>query len=94
MHRECGHCKRSFTPSDLVKEESKGMEADRKALGLEGVRFLYYSCPACRHDEIFVDIHPLEGELAEDFFRRRKDLEAAVRDFHGNKVEVVLLDRV
>ncbi len=94
MHRECSHCRRPFTPPDLVKDESKGMEADRKALGLEGVRFLYYSCPKCGIDEIFVDIHPLEGEGAAAFRRRRKDLETAVRDFHGEKVEVVLSERV
>ena len=94
MHRECGHCRRAFTPRDLEKEESKGMEADRKALGLEGVRFLYYSCPDCGFAEIFVDIHPLEGEREDDFRRRCQELEKAVRDFHGDKVEVVLSERV
>jgi len=90
MHRECSHCQRSFTASDLVKEESRGMEAHRKALGLEGVRFLYYSCPGCGFDEIFVDIHPLDGEKPEDFRRRRRDLETAVRDFHGDGIKAVL----
>jgi hypothetical protein len=94
MHRECSHCRRDFTAKDLVKEESRGMEADRKSLGLEGVRFLYYSCPACGFDEIFVDIHPLEGETAADFRRRRRELEKAVRDFHGDHIEVVLSERV
>jgi hypothetical protein len=93
MHRECDQCGRSFTPRDLVKDESKGMEADRKAFGLEGVRFLVYSCPECGFDEIFVDIHPLAGEGADEFHRRRQDLEIAVRDFHGDKVEAVLSER-
>jgi hypothetical protein len=69
------------------------MEADRRAWGLEGVRFLYYSCPECDLDEIFVDIHPLEGELADDFLHRRHELEEAVREFHGEKVEAVLSER-
>jgi DNA-directed RNA polymerase subunit RPC12/RpoP len=93
MHRECVHCGRTFTPKDLVKDESRGMEADRKAYGLEGVRFLYYSCPECGFDEIIVDIHPLEGEGADDFLRRRGELEKAVREFHGEKVEAVLSER-
>lgn len=94
MHRECSHCRRSFTGRDLVKEESKGMEADRKALGLEGVRFLYYSCPACEFDEIFVDIHPVDGEKPHEFRRRRQELEKAVREFHGERIEAVLSVRV
>ena len=36
MLRVCSHCHRPFTRDDFVKEESKGMEAERKALGLEG----------------------------------------------------------
>ena len=29
MHRECSYYHRPFTAQDFVKEESKGMEADR-----------------------------------------------------------------
>ena len=47
MIRECTQCHRPFTPKDLAKEESKGMEAERKARGLEGLLFRYYTCPAC-----------------------------------------------
>jgi hypothetical protein len=94
MFRECAHCHRSFTPQDFVKDESKGMEADRRALGLEGVRFLYYVCPQCRYADIFVDIHALPGESAEDFQARRAGLEEAVRQIHAEKVEVVISDRI
>jgi hypothetical protein len=46
MMRECTQCHRPFTAVDLAKEESEGMEAERKARGLEGLMFQYYTCPA------------------------------------------------
>jgi len=70
------------------------MEAERRANGLEGVRFLYYRCPGCGLADIFVDVHPLEGESAEDFRQRRDELEAAARRVHGEDVEIVVTDRV
>ena len=69
------------------------MEADRRALGLQGVRFLSYACPECGYDDIFVDLHPLQGESLEDFHRRRGELETAVREFHGKMVQAVLCER-
>jgi hypothetical protein len=93
MHWECPNCHRPFTAEDFVKEESKGMEADRRALGLEGVRFLSYACPACGYADIFVDIHPLENETPEAFGRRRAELEAAVRQVRGDKMEVIVTPR-
>jgi len=75
---------------DLAGEQSEGMEAERQALGLEGVRFLYYNCPACGYADIFVDVHPLAGESAQEFHRRRADLEAGVRQLHGEQVEVIV----
>jgi hypothetical protein len=71
------------------------MEADRKALGLEGVRFLYYACPGCGQNEIFLDILRREGESEEDFRRRRGELEAAVEQVHADRdrVQVVLQER-
>lgn len=93
MIRECRHCHRSFSAQDLVKEESKNMEADRKRLGLEGVRFLYYTCPECGHDDIFLDIHHLEGETPEEFRQRREALEEAVRQTDAEKVAVTITER-
>jgi hypothetical protein len=55
------------------------MEADRRAAGLEGVRFLYYHCPACGMDDILVNVLPLPGEGREAFDDRRAAREAAVR---------------
>ena len=93
MQRHCTNCERAFTAKDLAREVSKGMEAERKALGLEGVLFRYYVCSACGHGDIFVDIHPLDGESGADFRRRRDELESAVRQLHGDGVEVVLVER-
>jgi hypothetical protein len=90
VKRTCAHCQRPFTPADLVREESKGMEAERKALGLEGLRFLYYRCPGCTYADIFVDVLQRDGEPAEAFARRRAELEGVVRQLHGDGVEVVL----
>jgi hypothetical protein len=77
-------------PQDLAREESRGMEAERKGLGLEGVLFRYYGCPACGGADIFVDVRPLPGEAPDDFRRRRADLEATVQQLHAEWVDVVL----
>jgi len=93
MRRECTHCKRPFNREDFVKEESKHMEADRKALGVEGVHFLHYRCPACSYEDVFVDLHPLERETPDQFASRRKTLEASLRRIRASHLEVVLRDR-
>jgi hypothetical protein len=92
MLRECTNCHRPFTSQDFVKEESKGMEADRKELGLQGVRFLYYRCPACAQADIFIDLRRLEGESEELFRARRAGLEAAIRQVKSESTAVVLND--
>jgi hypothetical protein len=68
------------------------MEAERKALGLQGVLFRYYNCAQCGQADIFVDLRPLPGEGPEEFRQRRDELEAAVRQLHGDRVKVVLSD--
>ncbi len=93
MQRRCTNCDRPFAASDLAKEASKGMKAERKALGLEGVLFRYYSCPACGQADIFVDVSPLPGEDGQAFLQRRQALEEAVRGLEGEQVEVVLSER-
>ncbi len=89
MHRQCTQCQRPFTPRNFVKEESKAMEGFRKVLALDGVRFLYYSCAECGHDDVFVDIRLLPGEDQAGLDRRREDAETMVLECHGNKVETV-----
>jgi hypothetical protein len=93
MKRECSQCHKPFTPQELSREESKGLEAERKASGLHGVLFRYYTCSRCGTADIFVDIHPLEGETDEAFRRRRDELQAAVCQLHGEGVRVVLFEK-
>jgi hypothetical protein len=93
MIRKCSHCGKEFTPQELSREDSKGLEAERKALGLEGVLFRYYRCGACDQADIFVDILPLDGEFEEDFRQRQKDLEATLQQLEGQGVEVVVCAR-
>ena len=92
MLRKCTRCHKDFTPQELSREETKGMEAQRRALGLEGVLFLYYTCSACAHADIFVDLHPLDGETDEAFRRRRDELEAVINGLEGEGVDVVLVE--
>ncbi|HEY7310979.1 MAG TPA: hypothetical protein VH643_16565 [Gemmataceae bacterium] len=93
MMRSCSQCRKEFTPQELSREDSKGLEAERKALGLEGVLFRYYTCSACGHSDIFVDVRPLEGESEEAFLRRRDELESTVKGLEGEGVNVVLVAR-
>jgi hypothetical protein len=93
MMRNCSRCGKEFTPPELSREDSKGLEAERKALGLEGVLFRYYTCSVCGQADIFVDIRPLEGESEDDFVRRREELEAAIRPLEKDGVDVVLCER-
>jgi hypothetical protein len=90
MQRECAHCHRPFAPKDLVRETSKGMEGERKALGLQGVSFRYYCCPECGYADIFVDVRRLSGESEGDFHGRRDELEQAVRQVHAERAEIII----
>ena len=93
MLRKCTHCGKDFTPPELSREETHGMEAQRKALGLEGVLFRYYACSACGNADIFVDVRPLQGETDEAFRQRRGELEATIKHMRGEGVEVVVAER-
>jgi hypothetical protein len=94
MLRTCTNCHGQFTPKDLAKRESRGMEADRKAAGLQGVLFRYYTCSHCGYDDIFVDISPLEGETDEAFHRRVEELEATARQLVTENVDVVVQEKM
>jgi hypothetical protein len=93
MRRKCSRCQKAYTPQELAREETKGMEAERKALGLQGVLFRYYGCAACGQADIFVDLQRLPGEFEDAFLRRRGELEAAINQVHGQGVEVVLVEK-
>ena len=91
MRRECTRCKRPFVPADLRRHESKNMLAERKAAGLDGVRFLYYHCSECGMNDIFVDIVPRESESSEDYEARRDTMETVVRGLHADGVDAVVV---
>ena len=91
MQRECTRCRRPFTLDDLSREDTGNLEAQRKANGLEGVKFVYLHCPACGMNDIFVAILPLETEFAEDYEARRDTMEKVVRGLHADDVEAVVV---
>ena len=91
MHRDCTRCRRPFTLADLSREETDNLEADRKANGLEGVKFLYFHCPACEMNDIFVAILPLETEFVANYEARREAMENVVRGLHADDVEAVVV---
>jgi hypothetical protein len=91
MKRYCTRCDRPFEPHDLARGESRGMEAERKGAGLVGVRFLYYRCPACETEDIFIDVVPREGESPADYATRHAAMLAAARDMHAEKTDVVVV---
>lgn len=91
MQRHCTRCRRPFALADLSREETGNLEAGRKAAGLEGVTFLYFHCPACGMDDIFVAVLPRETELAEDYEARRDAMEKVVRGLHAGGVKAVVV---
>ena len=91
MNRVCTRCSRPFALADMSREETQNMEAERKANGLEGVRFLYFHCPGCGMNDIFVAILPLETEFAEDYEARREAMEKVARGLHADGVEAVVV---
>jgi hypothetical protein len=93
MKRYCTNCQAVFSPQDLEKDESKGLEAQRKAEGLQGALFRRYRCTHCGYEDIFVDIAHLDGETAEAFQERVRSLEAKVRPLQGENVGVVVQER-
>ena len=91
MQRNCTGCGHPFALTDLSREESQNMEDQRKVVGLEGVRFLYFHCTACGKDDIFVAILPLETEFVEDYEARRDAMERVVRGLHAGAVDAVVV---
>ena len=90
MLRSCTRCARQFTSADFGRDDSRNMESERKAAGLVGVRFMYYHCPPCGADDIFVDILPRDGEFAGEYETRRAEMEAVVRALHSDRVAAVV----
>jgi len=75
----------------MSREETENLEAQRKANGLEGVKFVYFHCSAWGMDDIFVAILPLETEFAEDYEARREAMEKVVRGLHAESVKATVV---
>ena len=90
MFRSCTRCARQFTSDDFRRDDSRNMEAERKAAGLTGVRFVYYQCSGCGMNDIFVDIVPCVGEAGTDYEARHAAMEAVVRGLHADGVAAVV----
>ena len=86
MRRMCTKCGRLFEPGDLVRDRSRQMEANRRAAGLDGVRFVTYRCP-CGTEDVFIDVLPRNDELTEDYDRRWAAMEEAARRVQVDGVE-------
>jgi len=48
---------------------------------------VYFHCPACGMDDIFVAILPLDTEFAEDYEARRDAMEKVVRSLHADNAK-------
>lgn len=90
MMRNCTRCGRAFHASDLAREESRGMESERKVAGLTGVRFLYYRCTGCGTEDIFIDVLPREGESPQDYAMRHAAMLTSARSIHAENTDVVI----
>jgi hypothetical protein len=91
MQRDCTRCRRPFTLADLSREETGNLEAERRAAGLEGVKFVYFHCPACGMDDIFVAILPRATEFVQDYEARRDAMETVVRGLHADGVAAIVV---
>lgn len=93
MNRQCSRCRRIFTRDDFLSDESRNLEADRKAARLQGVHFFDYRCPACGNEDIFLNVVRLDGESAERFEARKAELEATARRVRADRLGVVVVER-
>lgn len=93
MLRQCTRCGRPFERRDFVKDESKHLETERRAAGLQGVHFFDYLCPRCGTEDVFVDVVRQEGETDAAYQARKESLEAGVRRAQVEAIEVVVAER-
>ena len=91
MMQQCLHCSHAFMTSELSRDASKAIEAEREALGIEGVFFRCYACVECGHENLFLDVHRLEGESLAAFRSRRAEFESSIRQTPHESVEVAIV---
>ena len=64
----------------MLLHEIAQMESASRAIALAGLRFLYYNCPQCGHDNMFIELVQLQGESCQEMRCRKRSLEHAVQD--------------
>jgi hypothetical protein len=85
---KCDECQCVLSDAHLLHQENKKMEAARRAYGLDGLRFHYFNCPRCGHDNVFLALTPVPGETNEDLKARRAHLESTIRSVKGHRTSV------
>jgi hypothetical protein len=68
------------------------METARRAIGLEGLRFLYLNCPKCGHDNMFLVVLRLSAETDQDYQGRKKSVARAVQGVSNVATTIVVVD--
>ena len=86
----CCACQTKLGRVDVLEEQSREMEAARRALGLEGIHFRYYCCPRCGHDNVFLVLTPLPGETHQELGERKSALAAEVGSVTAWRTTVVV----
>jgi hypothetical protein len=86
----CCACQTKLGRIAVLEEQSQDMEAARRAFGLEGVRFRYYCCPRCDHDNVFLMLIPLPGETHEQLGERKSALAAEIGSVTAWRTTVVV----
>ena len=91
--RKCIQCECRLGRDDLLKRESRGMEAARVSMGLDGLFFRYYSCPRCGRDHVFLEVVPLPGEAGTQFAIRKESLRQMVAEMQRYRTTFIVAEQ-
>jgi hypothetical protein len=92
--RVCNSCQRRLGHESLLDVQSERMEAARLSVGLEGVRFRYYTCPQCGQDHVFLEVVPLPDESCQDFVGRKAALAQIAQEVRALRTTIVVVESV
>jgi hypothetical protein len=91
--RKCIQCECRLGRDDLLRKESRGMEAARVSMGLDGLFFRYYCCPRCGRDHVFLEVIPLPGEAGSELAIRKESLRQMVAEIRRYRTTFVVAER-
>ena len=91
--RKCIQCECRLGRDDLLKRESRGMEAARVSMGLDGLFFRYYSCPRCGRDHVFLEVVPLPGEADTEVASRKESLRQMVAEMQRYRTTFIVAEQ-